>query len=69
MTNLQKLSILGPGVLLQFLFKKSSVFFLLMAVLVFSIYGLTTNLMGGQAYIDDNCNNNMYCKFKSLASE
>ena len=48
-TDEQTLNILGPGVLLMFLFKRAIFVILLMILIIYGIYALTTNLVGSSA--------------------
>ena len=51
-TDEQTLNILGPGVLLMFLFKRAIFVILVMILIIYGIYALTTNLMGSSAVVD-----------------
>jgi hypothetical protein len=68
-TDETKLNVLGPGVILMFMFKKSIIINLLMIVLVYGIFSLVTNLMGNTETIAEECNGDSYCEFKREASD
>ena len=45
-TDEQRLNVLGPGVILMFLFKRAAVANLIMAILIYGIFALVSNLLG-----------------------
>jgi hypothetical protein len=47
----------------MFIFIKSLAICLLMATLVYGIFGLVTNLMGGDSPYNSSCDGSEYCKF------
>ena len=67
-TNEQKLDILGPGILLMFLYKRSIIAVLGMILVIYGIFALVTNLIGDQAIINDTCKSDPYCQYKHKSS-
>ena len=45
-TDEQKLNVLGPGVILMFMFKRAIAANLLMIILIYGVFSLVTNLLG-----------------------
>lgn len=61
------MSILGSGVVLLFMFKKTFSFILLSAVIIYAIFAITTNLMGNNSKTVSQCQD-LYCEYRTKAS-
>jgi hypothetical protein len=60
MNNSSAFSFLGPGIPLYFKFLKYSVFLLLIFTLIFSIYGLYTNVVQNSCSRSENCTSTIW---------
>jgi len=61
------MSILGSGVVLLFMFKKTFSFILLSAVVIYAIFAIVTNLMGSSSTTVSECED-AYCEYRTKAS-
>lgn len=65
----QKFKALGPGILLQFMFTKAAAFMLFCIVIIYGLFGITTNLIGKSADVTINCSQELYCKLERRMSD
>jgi hypothetical protein len=59
--NEQNLNVLGPGVLLLFLFMKATAAILVTIVAIYGLFSFITNLMGAESSTVNSCYGDPYC--------